>query len=159
MTDIYFEFNDKNAVSQALQYMRKKSLIDWKIRNQRRLRQRTNLNLDSIDGLRISRINNRMNNQVYEQTNGRTKRRLSEIYAGSKQLIYELELVRGTLLIDVKQMKLPKHTTGQKPHGFSITLMVSLLECIRSRWCLLVPNQNKCLSAIGFQEGPALVPE
>ena len=34
-TNIYYEFQDKNVVNQALhQYMRKKPLIDWQSRNQ-----------------------------------------------------------------------------------------------------------------------------
>ena len=31
--DTYFKFNDKYEVNQALQYTRKKPLIDWQIRN------------------------------------------------------------------------------------------------------------------------------
>ena len=49
-TDMYFEFKDKNAGHQALQYMRNKPLIDWQIRNQWQLRQQANLNLDSKMG-------------------------------------------------------------------------------------------------------------
>ena len=47
--------------------------------------------------------NDRMNNQVDERTN-----KLSEDSADSKRLIRELELVYGTLLIDVKEAILPK---------------------------------------------------
>ena len=48
--------------------------------------------------------NDRMNDQVDERTN-----ELREFSAGSKRLICELELVRDTLLIDVKETILPKH--------------------------------------------------
>ena len=44
--------------------------------------------------------NDRMNDQVNERTN-----ELSEVSAGSKRLICELELVRDTLLIDVMTSK------------------------------------------------------
>ena len=46
--------------------------------------------------------NDRINNQVDERTN-----ELSEVFAGSTQLICELESVRGTLLIDIKEAILP----------------------------------------------------
>ena len=69
----------KNAVNQALQCTRKKPLTDWLIRNQWWLRRQTNSNLDSNQGLRISRTYDRMNDHVDERTN-----KLSEFSAGVK---------------------------------------------------------------------------
>ena len=108
--------------SQPSSSMHKKPLIDWLIYNQW-LRRQANSNLDSNHGLRISRINDRMNNRAAKRTN-EDWLKIEWVSAGSKRLIWELELVNGTLLIDVKQTKLPKHTTGQKLHGFWIMSMV-----------------------------------
>ena len=100
----------KNAVNQAFQCTRKKPSIDWLIRNWWRLWQQRNSNLDSNHGLRISHTNDQMNNQVGEQTNeGWVK--IEWVSAGSKRLICELELVGGTLLIDIKQAMLPKQNS------------------------------------------------
>ena len=65
----YFKFKDKNAVNQAFQYTREKLLIDWQICNRWWLRWRKNLNLVSNDGLRMSRTNEWLNDQVDDQTN------------------------------------------------------------------------------------------
>ena len=94
-TDIYFEFKDKEALNQTLQYMRKKSLIDWHVNNWWRLWWQANSNLDSNDGLRISCTNDQMNNQDEDWV------KFEWVSFGRKWLIYELELVRGTILINV----------------------------------------------------------
>ena len=63
-----------------------------------------------------------MNDQVDERTN-----KMSEVSAGSKRLIYELDLFRGTLLIDVMTSK--KRYFPNK-HSYVIGMGI-LKQCFR----------------------------
>ena len=88
-------------------------------------------------GLRISHTNDQMNDRVDELTN-KGWLKIQWVSAGSKQLIYELELIHGTLIIVVKEKELPKHTASKKPHGFSTISMVSF-------WSSSIPDGTcKC---------------